>query len=77
MKMDRRITIGLILAIAVQTGGVLLWAGAAAERLSSVEQRVDAREGVTERLARVETEIAAMRVQLDRIERQMEANNAN
>jgi hypothetical protein len=54
--------------LAVQTGGALLWAGAAAERIEVLEERVAVARPVAERLARVETELEAMRTQLDRIE---------
>lgn len=76
MSFDRRLTIGVILAVAVQSAGVLLWAGAAAERVSTLEERVRASEPVAERLARVEAELGAMRTQLDRIERKLEVRDA-
>lgn len=76
MSFDRRLTIGVVLAIAVQSAGVLLWAGAAAERVSTLEDRVRAAQPVAERLARVETELASMRAQLDRIERKLEVRGA-
>lgn len=76
MSFDRRLTIGAILAVAVHSAGVLLWAGAAAERVSTLEERVAEAGPVSERLARVEAEIAGMRVQLDRIERKLEARDA-
>ena len=72
MTLDRRIALGVIFALFVQTAGALLWTGAAAQRLEIVEQEVAAQKGVSERLARVETELAAMRKQLDRIERKVE-----
>lgn len=62
--------------MAAQSAGVLLWAGAAAERVSTLEERVAAAAPVSERLARVEAELGAMRVQLDRIERKLEAGHA-
>lgn len=76
MNFDRRLTIGVVLAVAVQTAGVLMWAGAAAERVSTLEDRVREARPVAERLARVEAELGAMRVQLDRIERKLEARSA-
>lgn len=76
MSFDRRLTIGVILAVAVQSAGVLLWAGAAAERVSTLEERVSAAAPVAERLARVEAELGAVRHQLDRIERKLEARDA-
>ena len=72
MTFDKRIALGVIFALFVQTAGALMWAGAAAQRLEIVEQEVAAQKGVSERLARVETELAAMRKQLDRIERKVE-----
>jgi hypothetical protein len=71
MKFDIRISLALLLAFAVQTGGVLLWAGAAAQRLEAVEAYVAARDDTGERLARLETELGGVRRQLDRIETQL------
>lgn len=76
MSFDRRLTIGVILAVAVQSAGVLLWAGAAAERVATLEERKAAAAPVAERLARVEAELGAVRLQLDRIERKLEARDA-
>ena len=76
MSFDRRLTMGVILAVAVQSAGVLLWAGAAAERVATLEERVSDAAPVAERLARVEAELGAVRQQLDRIERKLEARDA-
>ncbi|QYI99959.1 hypothetical protein KUV46_11480 [Thalassovita mediterranea] len=70
---ERKITAGFILALALQTGGALVWAGAAAERISMLEQRADIARPVAERLARVEAHLAAIENQLDRIEARLEA----
>jgi len=72
MKLDKRIALGLVFALFLQTAGALLWTGAAAQRLEMVEQEIADRKGVKERLARVETELIAVRQQLDRIERKVE-----
>ena len=69
---EKKVTLGLIFAIAVQTGGALVWAGAAAQRISALEHRAELSRPVAERLARVETELGAMRGQLDRIEDRLE-----
>ncbi len=69
---ERRLTAAFLLALAVQTGGALLWAGAAAERIDVLEERVAMAHPVYERLARVETELEAVRMQLDRIEDKVE-----
>ena len=70
---ERKITAGFILALALQTGGALVWAGAAAERISLLEQRADIARPVAERLARVEAHLEAIENQLDRIEARLEA----
>lgn len=70
---ERKITAGFILALALQTGGALVWAGAAAERISVLEQRADIARPVAERLARVEAHLEAIENQLDRIEARLEA----
>lgn len=69
---EKKLTAGVLLAIAVQTGGALVWAGAAAERISALEHRADLARPIAERLARVETELDAVRDQLDRIEMRLE-----
>lgn len=63
-----KVTMGFLLALIVQTGSALLWAGAAAERLNTLEKELIVSRHVSERLARVEVEIDAVRHQLNRIE---------
>lgn len=76
MSFDRKLTIGVILAVLVQAAGALMWAGAAAQRVEVLEERVREARPVAERLARVEAELASMRAQLDRIERKLEVRHA-
>ncbi len=66
--LERKITFGVLLALLVQTGSALIWAGAAAERISGLEYQVAQSRPVAERLARVEAELDSMRAQLSRIE---------
>lgn len=73
MKMDKKVALGLIFALCVQTGGALLWTGAAAQRLDMVEHEIEMKRNTAERLVRVETQLAAMRNQLDRIERKIDS----
>lgn len=75
MKFDRKVTIGFIAAVLVQTGGALVWAGAAAERISTLEDTVRERRSVVERLARLEEGVERMEIQLERIERRLEAGD--
>lgn len=76
MKLDGRVTLAMLAALLVQAAGAIFWAGAAAERISALETSAANARPVAERLARLEAEVAAMRVQLDRIERKMEAADA-
>ena len=41
-RLDRSITLGVILALTLQTAGALMWTGAANERLDQLETRADA-----------------------------------
>ena len=67
-----RIPMALIAALAVQAIGGLTWAGAAAARISALEEKVGEQRQVAERLARLEEQSLAARAALDRIEWQLE-----
>lgn len=69
---ERKLTAAFVLALAVQTGGALIWAGAAAQRIEVLEAQAEEARPVYERLARVEAELEAVRAQLDRIENKVE-----
>jgi len=69
---ERKLTAAFVLALALQTGGALMWAGAAAQRISVLEEQAEVARPVAERLARVEAELEAVRAQLDRIEDKVE-----
>ncbi|NQY98033.1 MAG: hypothetical protein HRT82_12835 [Henriciella sp.] len=69
---ERKLSAAVLLALAVQTGGVLVWAGAAAQRIAALEVRVEAQVPTAERLARVEARLEAVQAQLDRIEDKVE-----
>ena len=71
-RLDRSITLGVILALTLQTAGALMWTGAANERLDQLEIRADATAPVAERLARLEAHAAYSRAALERIERRLE-----
>jgi len=68
----RKIPVALITALLVQTIGALLWAGGAAARIETLEERVGEQRQVAERLARLEEQSLANRATLDRIEWQLE-----
>ena len=71
-KLDRQISLGLLLALIVQTAGALLWAGRTAERIDQLELRLEAQAGVVERLARLEEQASASRTVLARIEAKLD-----
>ena len=50
----RRVPTALLIAVVVQTVGGLVWAGGAAARIATLEQRVGEQRLVAERLARLE-----------------------
>lgn len=72
MRVDRRLTLALLFAIFLQTGGAMMWAGSAAERLDAVEREVEFRRVYLSRITRLETEIKGLGAQLDRIERKLD-----
>ena len=71
-RIDRQVTPAVILALMIQTGAALLWAGGAAERIAAVERRMDRQSGVNERLARLEAQADANRLSLERIEAKLD-----
>jgi len=73
MERVRKIPVALIAALMVQTIGGLVWAGGAAARIATLEDRVAEQRLVAERLARLEAQGEATRAAVDRIERRLEA----
>ena len=70
-RIDRQITLGVIVTIALQTAGGLIWAGATGERIRHLEARAEAAAPVSERLARLEEHSVHTRIALERIERRL------
>ena len=75
LRMDRTITLSLVVAVLVQTAGALLWAGAAEARLSQLETQAAADLPVAERLARLEEQMIGARQSLTRIERRLDGED--
>ena len=75
-RIDRQVTPAVLLALMIQTGAALLWAGGAAERIAAVERRLDRQSGVNERLARLEAQADANRLSLERIEAKLDRSGA-
>ena len=72
MERIRKIPVALIAALLVQTIGGLVWAGGAAARIATLEERVGEQRLVAERLARLEAQGEATWAAVDRIERRLE-----
>jgi hypothetical protein len=69
---EKKLTLAVILAVVLESAGVLIWAGAASERLKEVEVRVAGQAAMAERLARVEVHLQLAAQQLDRIEKKIQ-----
>ena len=72
MDSVKRIPVAIIVALAVQTIGGLIWAGGAAARIGSLEEKVGEQRQVAERLARLEEQSQSTREAVERIERRLE-----
>lgn len=68
-----KVPAALVVALAMQTVGGLVWAGGAAARIAALEERVGEQRLVAERLARLEEQGIATRQTVERIERRLEA----
>ena len=68
----KRVPVALIGALVLQTLGGLVWAGGAAARIATLEERVGEQRLVAERLARLEEQGVATRQAVERIERRLE-----
>ena len=73
MNEIRKVPVAVIAALAVQTVGGLIWAGGAAARIATLEERVGEQRLVAERLARLEEQSLATRAAVERVERRLEA----
>ncbi len=69
---DKKITWALILAIAIESAGIFVWAGGIAERLRKAEADVAEQAGLAVRLTRVEVKLELASAQLDRIEAKLD-----
>lgn len=65
--LDKKVPIALILAIAVQTAGIVWWGATTSERLNALERKADAAAPQAERLARVETKLESVQAGISEI----------
>ena len=68
IKLDRTVGIGIIVTLAIQSAGALMWGGAAEARLNNLEHVHTNSLQVSERMARLEEQMAMARQSLERIE---------
>jgi hypothetical protein len=73
MLVEKSVSLAGIVAVVVESAGVLVWAGAASERVKELEVRVAAQAAMAERLARVEVRLEDAGAQLARIEKKLDA----
>lgn len=70
---ERKISLAIIVALAVQAASALIWAGAAAERIDGLERQMANHRPTVERLARLEARLEGVQDQLARIEDKVDA----
>tara|TARA_R110000868_G_scaffold322583_1_gene583521 strand:+ start:4353 stop:4592 length:240 start_codon:yes stop_codon:yes gene_type:complete len=70
--LQRQVTLGVLLALVLQTSGALVWFGRVGERLDQLETDNARQLDLGERLASLEAEMRLARESLVRIERRME-----
>jgi hypothetical protein len=70
---EKKFTLGFVLALCLQTASGLMWAGAAEARLKMLETDVSQAPPVYERLARLEEKVDLTRESVVRIEKRLDA----
>ncbi|HYG26814.1 MAG TPA: hypothetical protein VD906_07895 [Caulobacteraceae bacterium] len=70
--MTERWPLAVVVAVAIQAAGALLWAGQASARIDELQSRIEAQAPVAERLARLEEQAASARAALERIEAKLD-----
>ena len=69
----KRLTIGVLVTLAIQTASALMWAGAAEARIKMLEMDISQTPPVFERLARLEEKVDLTRESVARIEQRLDA----
>lgn len=72
MLVEKKVSFAVILAVVLESAGVLMWVGSTSEKLREVELKIADQQGMAERLARVEAHMELAAAQLSRIERKLE-----
>ena len=71
-RLDRQISVAMLVALALQAAAALMWAGRASARIDEMQTRLNAQAPVAERLARLEEQALAARASLARIEARLD-----
>ncbi|KSB91287.1 hypothetical protein AS593_20115 [Caulobacter vibrioides] len=71
-RLDRQVSVAVLVAVTLQAAAALMWAGRASARIDELQKRLDAQAPVAERLARLETQAEATRAALVRIEAKLD-----
>lgn len=74
MTFDKRLTLALVVSVALETAAGLVWAGKASERLDQVEARSLEAQAAALRLERLEAQLEDARASLARIEARLDAH---
>jgi len=72
-SLEKKFTLGVIVAIGLQTASALMWAGAAEARIKMLEAEISQTPPVNERLARLEEKVDLTRETVVRIEKRLDA----
>lgn len=70
--LDKRVPIALVLAIMVQSAGMVWWGATLSARVATLEEKSVAGSGQPERLVKVETQVEGLTKTMDRIERKLD-----
>ncbi len=54
---DSKITVAMVITVAIQAAAILFWTGAAAQRLQAAEDKLARQDLIAERLARIEAKL--------------------
>lgn len=71
IRFERTVGFGIILTLAIQSAGALMWGGAAEARLHNLEQSSLNSAQISERMARLEEQMGMARQTLNRIEQRL------
>jgi hypothetical protein len=73
--LDRRVPLALILALVLQTAGLVWWASSLSERVNTLERRAEATAPQGDRLTRVEVKLEGVQSGIDEIKRLIRREN--